>query len=193
MENYEIKKLSKISAARSQLETAIDLYFQEGDPVSIHALAANAREILSDLYQKSGAVPFLEECISLFIKKEKQREIRDLLRKTQNYIKHADLDTNKLYEFSSSETQFVIWEACELFKTLTKENPKPIFIYWFWFFMNHQDVLTHPQGKLLMRKAEEAYRRLHSRKSDFYEAMSIAHDKVASESPNITSVYTSGT
>jgi len=35
-------RLSKFEAARRQLETAIKLYFADGDEVSIHALAAAA-------------------------------------------------------------------------------------------------------------------------------------------------------
>jgi hypothetical protein len=42
-------KISKLDAARRQLDTAIRLYFMEGDPVSVHTLAAAAFEILKDL------------------------------------------------------------------------------------------------------------------------------------------------
>jgi len=42
-------KLSKLDAARRQLETAVALCFQEGDPVSIHSFACAAHEIVETL------------------------------------------------------------------------------------------------------------------------------------------------
>jgi hypothetical protein len=40
--------LSKIDAARRQLETAILLYFRDGDAVSIHTLAAGGNSVVND-------------------------------------------------------------------------------------------------------------------------------------------------
>lgn len=41
--------LSKIDVAKAQLETAIQLYFLEKDPISIHTLASASEEILIKL------------------------------------------------------------------------------------------------------------------------------------------------
>ena len=41
--------LSKLDVARRQLETAIRLYFYDGDFVSTHTLAAAACKVLNDL------------------------------------------------------------------------------------------------------------------------------------------------
>jgi hypothetical protein len=42
-------KLSKLDCARRQLELAIELYFMERDPVSIHTLAGAARQLIEDI------------------------------------------------------------------------------------------------------------------------------------------------
>jgi hypothetical protein len=49
--------LTKKSVAKSQLETAISLWFQHGDPVSILVLAYNAHEILHALGVKKIGKP----------------------------------------------------------------------------------------------------------------------------------------
>jgi len=55
----EKSKLSKLNVAKRQLETAIKLYFNDNDPVSIHTLACAAREILSDLNEKYNGNPMI--------------------------------------------------------------------------------------------------------------------------------------
>ena len=52
--------LSPLFAARSQLLTAIDLFFTDGDPVSVHALAGNTREILESLCRLAAVEPITE-------------------------------------------------------------------------------------------------------------------------------------
>jgi hypothetical protein len=44
--------VTKLDAARRQLETAITLWFHEADPVSIHALTGAAHNLLCDLNTK---------------------------------------------------------------------------------------------------------------------------------------------
>ena len=49
-----VKTISKLDAACSQLETAIRLFSQEGDEVSIHTLACAAYEIIHTISKKRG-------------------------------------------------------------------------------------------------------------------------------------------
>jgi hypothetical protein len=52
--------LTPFLVARSQLLTAIDLFFEDRDPVSVQALAGNAREILENLCRLRGIEPMTE-------------------------------------------------------------------------------------------------------------------------------------
>ena len=52
-------QLSKLEAARRQLETAIKLYFADGDDVSIHSLVAAAYALLRDINEYRGGEPML--------------------------------------------------------------------------------------------------------------------------------------
>jgi hypothetical protein len=49
--------VSKSDVARSQLETAIQLWFADGDPVSIHTLAVAAHDCLHTLSKLTGKPP----------------------------------------------------------------------------------------------------------------------------------------
>jgi len=48
-------KISKLDAAKRQLETAIRLYFNEADPVSVHTLAGAAHTISEILIINTAA------------------------------------------------------------------------------------------------------------------------------------------
>ena len=52
--------LTPLTVARSQLLTAIELLLADKDPVSVQALAGNAREILEDLCRRAGVKPMTE-------------------------------------------------------------------------------------------------------------------------------------
>lgn len=45
--------ISKIDAAKRQLDTAIKLFFENVDPISSYALAAASLEITDDLFSKN--------------------------------------------------------------------------------------------------------------------------------------------
>jgi hypothetical protein len=46
--------VTKLDAAKRQLRTALRLWFDDGDPVSIHTLLAAAHEIIHTLYRRKG-------------------------------------------------------------------------------------------------------------------------------------------
>jgi hypothetical protein len=46
--------ISKINVACRQLDTAIELWFQESDPVSIHLLVCSSHQIIHDIIRHRG-------------------------------------------------------------------------------------------------------------------------------------------
>ena len=54
--NEEKLRISKIDAARRQLDCAIELWFFDKDEISIHTLAAAAYQIIHDLKVHKGIV-----------------------------------------------------------------------------------------------------------------------------------------
>ena len=109
--------VTKIGAARSQLNEAIALFFEERDPVSIHALAGASLQILNDHIQDQGIVwdnSLLLHYNSIHVKDEYRREWCAKVNEARNFFKHADKDIRdgrKSIEFHPSTNDFHIMEA----------------------------------------------------------------------------------
>ena len=81
-------KVTKLDAARSQLKTAITLWFDGGDPVSILALAHGAHEILHRIYRNRGFSDLLYDAKN--IKEEYRADFARTLKAAPNFIKHQN-------------------------------------------------------------------------------------------------------
>ena len=81
-------KIKKRDAAKRQLETALRLWFEGGDPVSIHTLAAASNEVIHRLGTKKGRPALLQEWLS------ENPKIRSRMVNVQNFFKHASIDSN---------------------------------------------------------------------------------------------------
>ncbi|MEK7992289.1 MAG: hypothetical protein AAB403_00650 [Planctomycetota bacterium] len=90
-------KVSKLDAARRQIDTAIALWFDDGDPVAVHTLTAAAHELVHTLYKKRGLHDLLFD--SDWIKDEYRKQWSDKLRANANFFKHADRDAEAELEF----------------------------------------------------------------------------------------------
>ncbi len=92
-------KVSKLDAAKRQLDAAIELWFYDQDPVAVHTLAAAAYEIIHDInLKKGGSVDLLYDTV--MIKDEYRKEYVDLVKKPGNFFKHADRDPEAILEFA---------------------------------------------------------------------------------------------
>jgi hypothetical protein len=91
--------LTKLDAAKRQLRTAIRLWFEDGDPVSIHALAYAAYEIAHVVSKKRN--PARRDLIfdSLTVKDKHRAEFNISIKKHANFFKHAKRDWDKSIDF----------------------------------------------------------------------------------------------
>ena len=122
-------KVTKLDAARRQLETAIGLYFNDQDPVSIHALAVASHEVLSTLCVKNDKDSGTIAGAGKFLRKGKQKTFYDALKKPQNHFKHADRDPDAVIDFNLSLSEYFIFDSCGLYKSLTKDNTPLLALY----------------------------------------------------------------
>jgi len=90
---YTLIKVSKLDAARRQLQTAIELWFHAGDQVSIHSLACAAYEIIHDLNRRAKGPPLYFD--TDWIKDEFRKEYINLVKRPGNFFKHADFRKDK--------------------------------------------------------------------------------------------------
>jgi hypothetical protein len=104
-------KVSKIDAARRQLDGALDLWFRDGDPVAIQTLISAAWQILQDLNEKKGNTEStMLGWAKIHVYPEHLEECMRLIRAPANFFKHADRDPYEVLEYNpkAAESEFVL-------------------------------------------------------------------------------------
>ena len=136
-------QISKLDAARRQLETAIRLYFHTGDPVSIHTLTAAAYQIIRNINQNRGGKKRLQKDLILELAKPEFRaELIQKMNAAENFFKHADKDPDALLEFNPVQTDIMIQDALESYFHLTGEQTPLMTTYKAWFMATRADLFN---------------------------------------------------
>ncbi len=136
-------KISKLDAAKRQLETVIRMYFNNGDPVSMHTLAAAGYNVISDVNKMRGGKPMhIKGTIFDDVRPEHRELLHQKLYEAENFFKHADRDHDATLDFNPDSTEFFILDACGKYTELTGEVPPLFGIYRGWMMITHQDIFT---------------------------------------------------
>jgi len=107
--------ITKLDAARRQMDAAIGLYFDEGDEVSIHTLVGAARLLIANLSSAAKQETILEK----FIRPEKLLEFEKAIRAPQNFLKHADKDPDATLDLDPHATELLLLIEVEAYRGLT--------------------------------------------------------------------------
>ena len=147
--------VSKLDAAKRQLETSIHLYFSYGDPVSVHTLAAAAYNVIRDLNEKRGGEKMLKDMWQL-LDTQDAALFRKHINEAENFLKHADRDPDSLLELSPQWTEVILLEASTRYCVLTDEQPAVLQLFINWFVVRHPNVFREsPEvagGKMRVRE-----------------------------------------
>ena len=90
-------------AALNQLATAIRLYFEDRDPVSVHTLISAAGELLD---QMVGSNSPRNELLTKADVVGRRREISDKLNAPRNFFKHGSNDIEPIFRGFSDDRNF---------------------------------------------------------------------------------------
>ncbi len=132
--------ITKLDAARRQLETAIRLYFHNGDIVSIHTLASAAHEIVDDLAKAKNVERTLFKGMVLdYILPEHQKKWFEALNEAQNYFKHADRDHQKVIQFEPRTTELTLFDSVDTYARISGEHTSLMKIFMGWFVIRHKE------------------------------------------------------
>jgi hypothetical protein len=142
-------ELNKLGAAKLQLETAIWLYFHNGDPVSVHTLAAAAVESIRPAAKKRG-IHGLRNYGEIVTKPEHRKPIFDILKKAENFFKHGESDMNKTLIFDASQTDYVLFDGCLMYDGLASGQTIIMRVLTDWFLLNRPHI-GHPVGDFCKR------------------------------------------
>lgn len=122
--------ITKEQAARDQIDTAIWLFYNRHDPISVHTLVSAGGQILRDLSRKRGIEGMFENMRD-WIKPEFEAEYWRHFNRFASYFKHADRDPDeRLYDFDYSVNDILLVLNCILYKDVTGEVSAPMNMHW---------------------------------------------------------------
>lgn len=101
--------LGKLEAARRLLATAIELWFNEGDPVSINLLAHSAYEVIHRLARNAGVTDLLYD--SQGIPDDQRNAYAMALKKPASFFKHASKDPREQLVFNPASNMLFLLAA----------------------------------------------------------------------------------
>ncbi|RTL73323.1 MAG: hypothetical protein EKK41_00150 [Hyphomicrobiales bacterium] len=136
--------ITKIEAARRQLVTAIRLFFEDADSVSVYALAHAAWEVLDALCTHRDKTRFREEMTRATGLSE--AEIKKIANYGRNFFKHADRKPDDALEnFSDDLNDHVLMAACFDYGELADSKPMEMQVFQIWYFAAHPDKALRPE------------------------------------------------
>ncbi len=140
--------VSKLDAAARQLRTAIALFINDSDPVSIHSLVCASHEILETLAKEHGIVS-QKETVLKKVKPEHQKEVLNRLNAPRNFFKHASKDKALTQEFNPESNILLLWDSVGLYQSLTQEKI-PLFVAFnLWMQASHPKLfILTPEHKI---------------------------------------------
>ena len=138
--------ITKLDAARRQLETAIKLYFDEGDQASVHTLCCAAYNVIQVLNKKQNSPLTLDDMMlkdlsDLMLTKARRKEVHDYLNETENFLKHGNSDPDATHIFDSDYTEALLFDAVIRYGRLAGECSPELGMYLGWFVSLHPDIL----------------------------------------------------
>jgi hypothetical protein len=163
--------ISKLDAAKRQIEVAIRMYFHHGDPVAIHTLAAASYNVLRNLNDKRGGEPmFLKETLIQRAKPEKRKALIEKINEAENFFKHADRDHDATLDFRPDATDFVLLEGCDKYQQLSGEITPTMAVFRTWMMVENPDIfLLKPDQAAQFQKHKQTLG--HSNRVEFFNEM----------------------
>jgi hypothetical protein len=147
----EAETLSKPEVAKRQLTQAIWLFFEQRDAVSVHTLAAAARQVLHDLAGRSSSV--ITE--NLALRPERKSKWICIVKAAENFFKHADRDADAILTFRPQCTQFFLYDAIQLYRTVTGDLFYEAQVYLTWFSLTYPEFILDPGFRNMLEAARQ--------------------------------------
>src|SRR6266853_5029131 len=137
--------ITKIDAARRQLDTAISLFFSEGDPIAVATLAYNALEIAATLARKKGERDWTAFDEVAQAHAVTPKEVRGIFHAPRNFFKHADRDPDEtLANWDGTDAQSLLALAVVQFGEVAERSIE-MWSLLIWYYSVHPE-LKAPEG-----------------------------------------------
>ena len=152
-------QITKLDAALRQLRTAIILYFNSADIVSIHTLVAAAYNVLLDIRDhRNDEFTMFKDANEIV--DEYKEEFKKMLKKSENFFKHADNDPQSTLTYHPLTAELLLIDACDAYIRLTGEEPDMVALFKGWHAILHPEyyVTGSPRLTQIARYAKTQYK-----------------------------------
>ncbi len=127
--------LSKTDAALRQIETAIVLWFESKDPVSIHTLAHAAYQVLYDINKHQNGHCMTPD--SDLVAPSMVKDWKKAWKAWSNFLKHAEKDHNKTILFNPDVNDMLLVDVVSSFSRITKKTSPTLQCFFTWMVVHH--------------------------------------------------------
>ncbi len=135
-------KVTKLDAAIRQLMTALELFIEDKDPVSINTLVNNAWEIVETLCKKNDKSIYWKHIQKNFPKMS-YKDFRESVHKPRNYAKHANkTDDPESEEYSNADNASLIFAASYDLGRLANSLPIELQVFQIWCLAIYDEPLS---------------------------------------------------
>jgi hypothetical protein len=162
-------EITKTDAVLRQLETAITLWFNNGDSLSIHTLAAAAYQILYDLNKHQKGPPMMRD--SDLIDPNMKDEWRKALKACPNFLKHADKDPHKTIRFSPDSNMTLLFESVMEYSEITGKKSTPILHCMYTWTFIHRPLFFQTDRADMLRKSLSIENFINLDRPEFFREM----------------------
>jgi hypothetical protein len=128
--------ISKMDAARRQLETAIRLYFNAGDPVSIHTLGVAAHTLLTGL---TSGIDVPLELEDFPMTGGLKARFQAVIAGSRDVVGNSPGDADHLFDFDPALAPFFIFDAISNYQALDGDIGTPFSAFRGWFCAQYMD------------------------------------------------------
>jgi hypothetical protein len=90
------------------------------------------------------------------IKIDKRDEVRLLLGKAYNFMKHADKDPGEVTEFYPAANEYVLWDCIDMYSSLVGEVTGIMMAYRAWFYAKNHTILVKTEDQDQFRKIADS-------------------------------------
>jgi hypothetical protein len=150
------EQITKLEAARRQLVTAIRLFFEDADSISVYSLAHSSWEILDALCSHRGLLRFRNEMSSATGRGED--EIKQIANYGRNFFKHANKDPEAVLEdFSDDRNDHVLIASSFDYGELADSKPMELQVFQLWYFAVHPDKALRPDMDSIIEAGEQLF------------------------------------
>lgn len=149
----EVIRIDKIQAASRQIDTSIELLFNNKDQVSICMLLHSAWSVLKDLANFYSKGDTSRIWIADLHPRESQNIVWKKIDELWNFCKHAKNDPNKCYEFLEDYSEPALMLVIYDFSLISYTTPH-MQLYQLWFVSKNKDAF---EAYDYLREANEIF------------------------------------